>query len=127
MPQTVIRRLILAGTKPSIGRDTVATEWPLVERFTYAMEPEAVEAVFAESSFTSIANGVAQAKAYWGRTHERAHDAVIMDAATTQAQLNDPWTHVSLSIRPRSRYLEMRLLMLTGCFLVGDSQSTKLI
>ena len=89
----LVRKLILAGTRPSIGPDIVGPDWSLVERFTMANTPEAVEAAFAESFFTTSANGVTQAKAYWQRIHERKHDSLIMDAETTQAQLNDPWSH----------------------------------
>jgi pimeloyl-ACP methyl ester carboxylesterase len=85
------RKLILAGTRPSIGPDTVAADWPLVERFTYAMESAAAEAAFTESFFTPPENGAKQARAYW----ERLGAPAIMDAETTQAQLNNPWTHVS--------------------------------
>jgi pimeloyl-ACP methyl ester carboxylesterase len=90
---SLVRRLILAGTRASVSPNTVGANWSLVERFTVAMEPEAVEAAFTESMFTTTPNGLAQAKKYWARIHERQHDELIMDQETTQAQLNDPWTH----------------------------------
>jgi len=89
----LVRRLILAGTRASVSPNTVGADWPLVERFTVAMDPISVEAAFTESMFTTTTNGLSQAKKYWTRIHERQHDELIMDQATTQAQLNDPWTH----------------------------------
>jgi len=89
-----------------------------VERFTLAMEPEAVEAAFTESMFTTTPNGLAQAKKYWARIHERKHDALIMDQETTQAQLNDPWTHWETP-NPQNSYdrlheLKMPVLVANG-------------
>lgn len=114
----LVRRLILAGTRPSVGAGTVGADWPLVERFTLAMEEEAVKAAFTESMFTTTPNGLAQAAAYWDRIHERDHDELIMDQATTQAQLNDPWTHWETP-NPENSYerlgeLKMPVLVMNG-------------
>lgn len=114
----LVRKLILAGTRASISPNTVGADWPLVERFALAMEPDAVEAAFTVSMFTTTSNGLSQAKKYWTRIHERKHDELIMDQETTQAQLNDPWTDWETP-NPRNSYerlgeLKMPVLVCNG-------------